>query len=186
MAAGTASLTRAARVLRSGGVVAYPTESVYGLGCNPLDPDAVLRILEMKDRSPRAGLILISDSLERLEPFIEPAAGERRRLAEAGPGPVTWAVSVAPGVPAWLTGGRPTIAVRVTAFAPAAALCREAGFPLVSTSANRGGRPPARSAVQVRRWLGDDVDYVLGGRTGGRPRPSEIRLAASGEVLRAG
>ncbi len=180
------ALRRAARVVRSGGVIAYPTEAVYGLGCDPSAAEAVRRILRIKGRSSRAGLILIADSAARLRGWIAPTAAERRRMTSRTARPVTWVVTAGPRAHRLLTGGRNTIAVRVTAHPLAAALCRAAAVPLVSTSANRHGRPPARDALAVRRRLGPQIDFVLGGATGGRARASEIRDARSGTVLRRG
>ena len=183
--AGPLAVRRAATVLRAGGLVAYPTEGVWGIGCDPLDPDAIARLLLLKERPASAGLILIAADQEQLEPWlerIEPALG--RRLKAVWPGPVTWVLPAADWVPAWLTGGRPTLAVRVTAHAQSAALCRAAGGPIVSTSANRRSRAPAHAAVQVRRWFGDELDFILGGATGGLRGPTEIR-DANGRRLRA-
>ncbi len=179
-------LRYAARVLRAGGVVAYPTESVYGLGCDPLDLWAVERILACKGRGAEAGLILLADDYSRLEPFVDPSTAELERMLETWPGPLTWVCTASEAAPPWITGGRKTIAIRVTAHGTAAALCRAAGMAIVSTSANRTGRPPCRSALQVRMRLFGDVDYVLAGPTGGRPRPSEIRDARTGAILRSG
>jgi len=179
-------LRRAADILRSRGVVAYPTESVFGLGCFPLELSAVSRILAMKSRPVEAGLILLAGTPEQLTPYIAPTPEARKRMLAAWPGPVTWVVTHAQGVPDWITGGRSTIAVRVTAEPLAAALCLAAGSAIISTSANRRGRPPARSSLQVRIRLGSQVDYVLPGKVGGRERPTEIRDAASGDVLRPG
>jgi L-threonylcarbamoyladenylate synthase len=182
----TGHLRRAVSVLRAGGVIAYPTESVYGLGCDPLDEDAVARILEIKGRPAAAGFILLAGGPEQLRPYISPTPRELERMLAAWPGPVTWVVARARWVPDWITGGRETVAVRVTAERQAAALCRLAGTAIISTSANRSGRPPARTALQARLRLGARLDYVLPGQVGGRPRPTEIRDAASGSVLRAG
>ena len=179
-------LRYAARVIRSGGVVAYPTESVFGLGCDPLELPAVDRILACKGRSMAAGLILLADDYTRLEPFVAPSDQEERRMLRTWPGPVTWVCRAASSAPPWITGGRDTIAVRVTAHPGSAALCRAAGMAIVSTSANRSGRPPCRSGLQVRLRLHEHVDYVVPGATGGRSRPSEIRDASSGAILRAG
>ncbi len=179
-------MRRAARVVRSGGVIAYPTEAVYGLGCDPADAAAVRRILHIRGRGARAGLILIADHTERLHGWIAPTATERRRLGSHTGQPVTWVVTAGPRAHRLLTGGRPGIAVRITAHPTAAALCCAAATPLVSTSANRHGRPPARDALAVRRRLGPQLDFVLGGATLGRARPSEIRDARSGAVLRRG
>ena len=179
------SLACAVRALRDGGVVAYPTEAVYGLGCDPFNEHAVLRLLTIKGRAVDKGLILIAADHDQLEPLLLPCCD--RILApvlESWPGPSTWILPAHPRVPVWLTGGSGGIAVRVTAHPLAASLCRRFGAPLVSTSANRSGRPPARTALRARRALGSRVDYFLTGSTGGAPRPSEIRDARDGRLLR--
>lgn len=178
-------IRRAADVIRAGGIVAYPTEAVYGLGCDPHDADAVRRILMLKRRRESAGVILIAADIDQLSGLIAPTKAEFGRLTGGDEG-VTWVVSAADEAPSWVTGGRDTIAVRITTHPVAAALCRAADMPLVSTSANRSGKPPARDALAVRTALGADVDYVLSGPTGGRAKPSEIRDARSGAILRAG
>jgi L-threonylcarbamoyladenylate synthase len=99
---------------------------------------------------------------------------------------VSWVVPAQAWVPEWVHGGRGSLALRVTAHPQSAALCRAADMPIISTSANRSGRRPARSAAQVRRWFGGGVDFILGGATGGRERPSEIRDALTGRAVRSG
>jgi L-threonylcarbamoyladenylate synthase len=179
-------LREAGRAIRAGAVVAYPTEAVYGLGCDPLNPVAVRRLLDIKARPLHKGVILIAADLGQLAPFIAPLSPSDLATVQADwPGPVTFVVPAAPGLPRWLSGGRDTVAVRVTAHPLAAALCRAARMPLVSTSANASGRPPARTALQAKlRCPG--VDLVLHGATGGRKRPTEIRDLGSGRRLRAG
>lgn len=180
------ALHRAARVLRDGGIIAYPTEAVYGLGCDPLNGDAVHRLLALKQRPVEKGLILIANRFEQLAPFILPVTDAiRARLEQTWPGPATWLLPANPATPTWLRGRHSSIAVRVTAHPLAAALCGAFGAPIVSTSANASGRPPARSAMQARlRCPG--IDLVLSGATGGLRRPTPIRDALSGELLRAG
>jgi L-threonylcarbamoyladenylate synthase len=176
----------AARTLGAGGVVAYPTEAVYGLGCDPWNGDAVRRVLAIKQRPERKGLILIAADLAQIEPFVEPLEPPRMsEILSTWPGPVTWLLPARPETPAWLTGDHDTLAVRVTAHPLAAALCRTAGSALVSTSANRGGLAPARTALQVRLKLAGEVDYILGGACGKRGQPSTIRDARTGAVIRA-
>jgi len=177
-------LRQASRRVRSGGVIAYPTEAVYGLGCDPFNASAVLRLLSLKQRSPAKGLILIAASLAQLERWIRfPTQAIRARVEASWPGPVTWLLPAASGVPWWLTGGRPTLAVRVTAHPVAAVLCRAAG-PLVSTSANPPGREPARRSLQVRKWFGRAIDLLVPGPVGGGAAPSAIIDACSGVRLR--
>jgi L-threonylcarbamoyladenylate synthase len=180
-------LRQAAAVLRRGGVVAYPTESCYGLGCDPNRHEAVRRLLHLKGRPWQKGLILISDHVQRLYPYIGTPPGEiTQRVLPTWPGPVTWLIPARPSVSRWLRGSHPQLAVRVTAHPGAAALCRHAGMPLVSTSANRSGRPPARSAGAVRREFGNRIDYVLEGTVGALARPTEIRNGVTGEIVRPG
>lgn len=166
-------------------MVAYPTEAVYGLGCDPLNEAAFARLLALKQRPGDKGVILIAAEEGQLRPYLgdlpEPML---QRLRQTWPGPVTWIVPAAPGVPAWLTGGRDTIAVRVTAHSMAAALCRAFGGALVSTSANRSGEEPARSAEEVRRQFGNRLDDILVGPLGGLERPTRICDARTGATIR--
>lgn len=179
-------LRQAARQVRAGGVIAYPTEAVFGLGCDPLCGAAVERLLELKGRQAAKGLILIAADLVQLQPFIGDLPPVREAEIRASwPGPVTWIIPARPGIPDWLSGGRTTLAVRVTAHPGAAALCRACGSALVSTSANLSGQSPARTRPQVFRRLGrNTLDYVVPGLVGGDRKPSSIRDAISGAVLR--
>ena len=179
-------LRYAAAVLHAGGLIAYPTEGVYGLGCRPDDGRAVQHLLELKQRPVAAGLILIAADLGQLTDWIEPTARELRQISGPRDRPVTWLVTRGPLTPDWITGARPAVAIRITRHPVAARLCLATGFPLVSTSANRRGKPPARSALEARVRFGRHLDLVVGGATGGAAGPTEIRDAASGRVVRAG
>ncbi len=175
-----------ARTVRTGGIVAYPTEAVYGLGCDPRNKRAVQRLLVLKRRSIRKGLILIAADFAQLAPFLQPLpAADQARLATTWPGPYTWLIPARPETPRWLRGEHDTLAVRVTAHPLAAALCRACGHALVSTSANFSGRPPARTALAVRRQLGQHLDALLPGPTGGAKKPTEIRDLKSGRQQRS-
>lgn len=180
-------LREAGRLIQAGGVIAYPTEAVYGLGCHPLNPEAVLRILDLKQRPMGKGVILIAADFQQVLPYVqEPGAALRRKLDGTWPGPVTWLLPARAETPRWLRGDHDTLAVRVTGHPLAAALCRASGTALVSTSANRAGQPPARSALRVQRVFGAGVDLVVHGALGGANKPSEIRDARTGKILRAG
>ncbi len=180
-----ARILRAARRLAAGGVVAYPTEAVWGLGCNPFDARAVLRLLELKGRAMDKGLILLAARETQLAPWLEPLpAAQRRQLAETWPGPVTWLVPNRELAPEWVTGRFETLALRVTDHPVAAALSLAYGGPIVSTSANPAGLAPARNALTVRRYFGSALDDITPGRVGQRREPSVIRDLATGRVLR--
>jgi L-threonylcarbamoyladenylate synthase len=170
--------------LRRGGLIAYPTESCYGLGCDPRNPRALQRLIRLKGRSAAKGLLLIADHFRRLQAFIAPlSAADRARMQRSWPGPVTWVVPASSACPPLLTGGRPTIAVRVTAHSGAARLCRALGMALVSTSANKSGLKPAKTAAECRRMFGARV-RVIAGRIGQRRRPSTLIDLATGIILR--
>ena len=180
-------LGQAARVLRDGGIVAYPTEAVFGLGCDPANSAAVERLIALKRRDVGKGLILIASKRRQLAPFVAPLSEQLEAQLEATwPGPVTWLLPTRPDVPHWLHGRHPSIAVRVTAHPLAAALCDAFGGAIVSTSANLAGRPPARSPLRVRRIFGAGVDRILHGPLGGLARPTEIRDGRSGRTVRSG
>lgn len=178
-------LRQATRRLTQGGIIAYPTEAVYGLGCDPLNFMAVTRLLVLKQRSWRHGLILIAAEFAQLQPFLAPlTALVQERVFATWPGPVTWLLPAKPEVPAWLRGDSAQLAVRVSAHPEVVALCRHWGQPLVSTSANLSGKPAATTALQVRRRLGLTIDYLLPGAVGERIRPSEIRDGLTNRILR--
>lgn len=179
-------LTQAARRVAAGGIIAYPTEAVYGLGCDPRDAAAVLRLLTLKQRAISKGLILLAASLEDLLPYLAPLTADTlAKVRRTWPGPVTWLLPARPEVPYWLRGDHAAVAVRVTAHPLAAALCRACGGVLVSTSANITNRPPARSTLAVRRCFGATVDYVVSGALGGLVRPTPIIDARDGRIVRA-
>lgn len=179
-------LKAAARVVQLGGVIAYPTEAVYGLGCDPRNPQAVQKLLTLKRRPMHKGLILIAADFAQLAPFLQPlSAADHAQLAAIWPGPHTWLIPARTDAPRWLRGRHDALAVRVTAHPLAAALCRACGHPLVSTSANFSRRPPARTALAVRRQLGMTIDYLLPGLTGGAAKPTEIRDLRTGQRVRA-
>jgi L-threonylcarbamoyladenylate synthase len=176
-------LLHAARVLRQGGIVAYATEYCFGLGCDPGNRDAVLRLLRLKHRSLKKGLILLAADTHQLAPYV---AEISPAVLATWPGPHTWLLNPSNTVPRWITGGQARVAARVTAHPQAAALCRLAGMAIVSTSANRGGESPARTDREVRRRFGHSIDYVLPGFVGDAPAPTPIRDAVTGGLVRPG
>lgn len=183
---GRADMDAAAAVLRAGGVIAYPTEGVYGLGCDPANLAAFQRIFAAKRRPPEQGVLLIAASLEQVRPLIGDAPQAAFDRANAiWPGPHTFIFPRSAAVPEWVAGGHPGIALRVTAHAPAAALCRAFGGPLVSTSANRHGEAPALSAAAIQAIFGDELDGVVDAPLGGLARPTPITDAVSGAIIRA-
>jgi L-threonylcarbamoyladenylate synthase len=180
------AIPAAVSALRAGGVIACPTESVWGLSCDPFNEAAVSKLLALKDRDRQQGLILIAAGFDQIEPLIGNLPPERKAaMLATWPGPVTWVVPAHSSVPSWITGERDTVALRVSSHPVAAALCRAFGCPLVSTSANPSGAAPARSEKEVRALFSQGIDALVPGTTGDAAAPTQIRDALTGKVLRA-
>ncbi|MCU1719092.1 L-threonylcarbamoyladenylate synthase [Pseudomonas sp. 5P_3.1_Bac2] len=177
-------IQQAALCVRHGGVLAYPTEAVWGLGCDPWDEDAVLQLLELKQRPMHKGLIVVAAAIEQFDFLLEDLPDVwQERLAGSWPGPNTWLVPHQDRLPPWITGEHNSVALRVSDHPLVQALCEQTG-PLVSTSANPAGRPAARTRLRVEQYFGGELDGVLGGALGGRKNPSLIRDLISGDVIR--
>ena len=179
------SYRRIAAHLRRGGLIAYPTESCYGLGCDPDNRIAVQRLLKLKQRPQHKGLILIAAGYRQVARYLQPVTpSQQQQLEIAGAQAVTYLMPALHSAPRWLRGGHDTLAIRLTAHKQAAQLCRGVGSALVSTSANRTGQRPARTYAQCRRLFGHEV-WVLPGRVGKRKTPSTISRWADGKIIRS-
>jgi L-threonylcarbamoyladenylate synthase len=179
------TLHKAVSILNRGGVIAYPTEAVYGLGCRADSRPATERICSLKQRPIDQGVIVLIRDLEQLGDWIEPIdEHQRARLASTWPGPVTWLIPASADCPSWLRGRHGSLAARQSAHPLCRDLCNTLDTPLVSTSANRSGQPPARSAADVQACFGDNIDLVIDAELGDANSPSEIRDLLSGQRLR--
>ena len=171
-------------MLDNGGVIAYPTEAVMGLGCNPWNEAAVAKVLRLKRRSPDKGLIIVAAGIEQLSAVVDfSQVSGMEQVTGSWPGPVTWLVPAWPATPRWLTGKHETLAVRVSAHPVVRRLCDETGL-LVSTSANPSGCRPARTLRRARAYFGQAVDCYLPGSVGPDPKPTTIRDALTGLPVR--
>lgn len=182
-----ADITQTAHILRGGGIIAYPTEAVWGLGCDPRNEPAVLRLLALKQRDVDKGLILIAADEAQLSPYINMAAlddAQRSAVRASWPGPHTWIAPASTDAPAWITGTHTGIAVRVSAHPTVIALCNAFCGALVSTSANRAGDAAPSNRDALDHVIVAGVDAVSIGETGELQRPTSIRDARSGNMLR--
>ena len=178
-------LRLAARCIRQGGIIASPTEAVYGLGCDPYNAAAVLRLLALKHRPADKGVILIAANFAQIQPWIQPLSKQqKRRLDQSWPGPTTWLLPASPAVPVWIRGKHDRIALRITAHPLAKALCETTGSAIVSTSANISQQNPAKSVMSVRRYFADRLDFILAGPLGGLAKPTTIKDLITGETTR--
>lgn len=175
------------KALQTDGVIAYPTEAVWGLGCDPFSEMAVERILAMKFRKRSMGLILIAKDIDQLNPFLEGLSGEEiTKLKQTWPGPQTWLVPDNNYAPSWITGANNTLAVRVTDHPIASNLCGAFGGPLVSTSANPSGLPPAKNISEISTYFDQQLDYVVPGLLGELSNPTPIKNLKTGKISRLG
>ncbi|MGF1704267.1 L-threonylcarbamoyladenylate synthase [Enterovibrio baiacu] len=184
-----ASVEQCVKALSQGGVIAYPTEGVFGVGCDPDNAQAIQALLDVKERDRAKGLILIAADLAQLEGYIDMRLLSEETKADvlaSWPGPVTWVMPAGQKITDWVTGQFDTVAVRVSDHPDVQSLCNAFGKPITSTSANLSGEAPCRSVEEVDAQLGDRVACILEGKTGGLERPTEIRDARSGKVLRQG
>lgn len=177
-------MRRLAAYLKRGGIIAYPTESCYGLGCDPANRKAVLRLLRLKQRPQRKGLILIASHYHQVARYLQSLAlAEQAKLYNTDAQAVTYLMPARHSAPRWLRGEHDTLAVRLTAHPLAKQLCRSAGCALVSTSANRSGQRPAKTRADCQRVFGKKV-WVLPGRVGKRKQPSMIQAWVGGRIVR--
>ena len=182
---GSKAFQQAVHCLLSGQIIAYPTEAVYGLGCDPYHTPALERLLQIKERDQAQGLILIGSTFKQFGDFIRPLEPPvYKKVMRHWPGPITWLLPASANCPTLLRGDHDTIAVRLSAHSLCQALCQTCQMPLVSTSANKHGQAPARTALEVQQQLGKQIDFILDGPTSGNTQASEIWDARTNQRLR--
>ena len=159
-------IRQAVKKIKAGEVIAYPTEAVFGLGCDPLNEDAIFNLLSLKKRSAEKGLILIASTLSQLEPYLQLNQAITSQIEASLPEPITWLVPYQSWVPEWLTGNHSKLAVRVITHPIAKLLCEKNGAPLVSTSANIHTKPPATHLWMVPKNLKNRKIFILPGQVG--------------------
>ncbi|WP_386082219.1 L-threonylcarbamoyladenylate synthase [Vreelandella sp. F11] len=179
-------LAPAISALRAGEVIACPTEAVWGLSCDPENDAALAHLMRMKERDPAKGVILVAANMGQFQPWLSqlPLA-LHAPLAASWPGPNTWLVPDYGRSHGLVRGAHDRVALRVTDHPVMKALCEAFGGPLVSTSANRSGEPPAMSAAEITEIFGDEVAHVVQGELGGNAKPSTIRDLATGKIMRS-
>ena len=167
---------------RQGKIFAYPTEAVYGLGCDPDNQAAVMRLLEIKKRSPAKGLILIASDFSQVQKYLQPLTKSQQAFTNASD--TTYVFPALDTAPGWLTGEFDSLAIRISQHPLAHALCKTLGSAIVSSSANISGEEAARSAEEVNRQLGNKIDFLLAGELGKAEKPSRICDSVTGEIIR--
>lgn len=173
-----------AHILRHQGVIAYPTESVFGLGCDPQSEYAVEKILRLKQRPVSKGMIIVAATLQQLESYIEIDADQKQRILHQDTA-MTWLVNKSCHTPEWISGQHSKIAIRISQHPVVTSLCHEFGGAIVSTSANPAGAHPAQNILQVRQYFPHQLDMYLAGSTGPLGKPTPITDIHTGQQIRA-
>jgi L-threonylcarbamoyladenylate synthase len=179
-------INRLGKAVLQGAVFAYPTDTIWGFGCHPLDAIAVQQILDIKQRSVSKGLILLASDLQYIEPYIshDISDRDRLRLQQVNDQPTTWLVEANPDCPYWLRGEFTTIAIRLTNHSFVKQMCDSIRAPLVSTSANRSGKSPVRNAIQAHRQFAGELDFIVHGFHTGGSKASEIKSLETEKSIR--
>jgi L-threonylcarbamoyladenylate synthase len=173
--------------LKKGGLIVYPTEAVWGIGCDPRNETAVMSLLNAKQRDVEKGLILIASDYSQLLPYVDEnklTADRKEQIFSTWPGPYTWLFPAAKGAPSWITGGSELIAVRVTSHPSVVRMCNEFSGAIVSTSANITGTPTEHSLENVKQVFGEQVEVYVNEQLGGNNQASIITNSLTGEVIR--
>ncbi|VAW64089.1 Threonylcarbamoyl-AMP synthase [hydrothermal vent metagenome] len=181
--ASTFQILQAAKIIHHGGIIAYPTESVYGLGCDPLSEHAVNRILQLKQRPVEKGLILLASNLQQLLAFVEISRDEEKKISDFK-APMTWLVKKSIQTPSWISGRHSKVAIRISQHPLVQQLCQQLAQPIVSTSANPSNKKPANSVLQARHYFRNNIDMYLNGETGPLKNPTPISDLANNELIR--
>jgi L-threonylcarbamoyladenylate synthase len=182
------SKVNAIDVFERGGVIAYPTEAVFGLGCDPDNDLAVQKLLDIKNRPAHKGLILLAANYTQLLPYINDELLDqesRHKILARWPDAITQVLPANKNISPLLSGKFDSIAVRITDHKDVVSLCQQTNKPIVSTSANLAGLPPALTWQQVEEQLGNKVDFIIKGETAGLLKPSTIINGLTGEIIRS-
>ncbi len=175
-------ISQAAAIIQHGGIVAYSTDTIIGLGCDPYNRRAVESVLWLKQRSIEKGLVLLTDGIDGLKDFSQTLTSSQCSKITSIPTPTTWLLPKSSSTPAWLTGIHASVAMRITQHPIASQLCKSTGA-IVSTSANFSGYPTATNQQQLKDWFGPHLDFVIIDAAG-TGLPSEVRDLISGKTLR--
>lgn len=177
------SIRLAAQIVRNGGVIAYPTDTVYGLGCDPYNIDAVEKINAIKQRPANKHFILLASSIEQIRPLIQLKKAQEKLITDTD-SPTSWVVDAAPYAPGWLVDDNNSLTVRISSHENIVHLCRILAHPLISTSANISGKKPADNAIKLHQYFHNKVDKILISNTKQPGKPSKIIRLCDNHIIR--
>lgn len=174
--------------LQSGELIVYPTEAVWGIGCDPTNETAIQKLLKAKQRPLEKGVIIIASEYQQIKPFIKEddiSTEQKEKIMASWPGPYTWLLPASEQVSAMLTGGSELIAVRVTTHPTVRRICNEFNGPIISTSANKTGQPTPEQLLEIKTIFAEQVKVYVDEPLGGNSKPSKIINGLTGQVIRS-
>ncbi|PCI07831.1 MAG: threonylcarbamoyl-AMP synthase [Gammaproteobacteria bacterium] len=177
------SIRRAAYIIRCGGIIAYPTETIYGLGCNPLDAAAVEKINTIKQRPLNKQFILLAGHIDQIKPLIN-LSDEQENLIRQTSEPTSWIVDASTQAPAWLTSPENTLTIRISKNNLVKKLCHTLRHAVISTSANLTGKPPAKNNLEIQKYFGGILDMTLATNKKLNAKPSKIIRLCDNHIIR--
>jgi len=178
-------LGHAAKVMEEGGIVAFPTESFYGLGVDATNPEAIKKLYKLKKRDSSLPLLILIPSINELSKYAASVPSKARIIGENfWPGGITMIFQSSPVLPPELTAGKGKVGIRVSSHPTANGLSREVNFPITATSANLSGEPPCVNADQVADLFGNDLDLILdSGATEGKNSSTILDVTINPPVI---
>jgi L-threonylcarbamoyladenylate synthase len=177
------SIRHAAHIIKNGGIIAYPTDTIYGLGCDPYNADAVERINIIKQRPLNKQFILLAGDIEQVRTLISITV-EQEKIITQDAEPTSWVVSASEQAPAWLTDRNHMLTIRISRHDEVKKLCRALGHAVISTSANISGKRPAKNAIELHKYFHQEVDKILLSNKAQATRPSKIIRLCDNYIIR--
>lgn len=177
------SIRHAARIIKNGGVIAYPTDTVYGLGCDPYNADAVDRINQIKNRSSNKHFILLASNIHQVQVLFDSNDAQKKIITESTE-PTSWVVNANANAPDWLTNKSDTITIRISQHPVVKKLCSALGHPIISTSANISGKRPARNGLELHQFFSKKIDKILLSTQPASTKPSKIIRLCDNYIIR--
>ncbi len=177
------SIRHAAHVIRDGGIIAYPTDTIYGLGCDPYNAQAVHNINLLKQRPLNKQFILLAGDIEQIKPLIILDKKQQTKIMHTSE-PTSWIADASPQAPAWLTEQYNTLSIRISNHATVKKLCAALGHAIISTSANPSEKKPARNSLELHQYFHGRIDKILASQQKLSARPSKIIRLCDNRVIR--
>ncbi|MFV9614726.1 MAG: L-threonylcarbamoyladenylate synthase [Gammaproteobacteria bacterium] len=177
------AIRHAVHIINRGGIIAYPTDTIYGLGCDPYNPDAVKKINAIKQRPLNKQFILLAANINQLRPLIL-IKKEQEKIITQNTQVTSWIVKASPTAPPWLVGDSKTLCIRISKHDEVQRLCNTLGHAIISTSANLAGKKTAKNALQLHKYFHQYVEIILiANKNPGRKASKIIRLCDN-QVIR--